>query len=56
MRETIAMTGLVAKTGNIAKNATRWDEERKRAEERKFHTVISMAKIKAIGQMSAPSP
>jgi len=56
MRETIAMTGLVAKTGNIAKNATRRDEERKRAEERKFHTVISMAKIKAIGQMSAPSP
>ena len=56
VRETIAMTGLAAKTGTIANTAIRRAEEKKGAEERKFHYVISMAKTKAIGPMNAPSP
>ena len=56
VRETIAMTGLAAKTGTIANTAIRMAEEKKGAEERKFHSVISMAKTKTTGLTNAPSP
>ena len=55
VRETIATTSLAAKTGIIAKSANTRVEETRGAEEKKFHTVTSMAKTKAIGQMNAPS-
>ena len=61
-REIIVMTGLVLKTGLaaktdiITKTATRMAEERRGVEEKKFHSVTSMAEAKAIGQMNAPSP
>ena len=61
-REIIATTGIVAKTGLaaktdiITKKATRMAEERRGLEEKKFHSVTSMAETKAIGQMNAPSP
>jgi hypothetical protein len=50
------MTGLAAKTDTIAKTVTRKAEEKRGAEEKKHHFVTSMAKIKAIGPMNAPSP
>jgi hypothetical protein len=55
VRETIATTSLAAKTGIIAKSTNTRVKETKGAEEKKFHTVTSMAKTKAIGQMNAPS-
>jgi hypothetical protein len=62
MREAIATIdqaakiGRAAKIGTIAKTVTRKAEERREAEEKKPHSVTSMAKTKAIGQMNAPSP
>jgi len=40
----------------IAKNDTTKAEETTAVEERKFHSVSSTGRTKAIGQMNAPSP
>ena len=49
-------TGLPVMTGPAAKNDTIAKTVARKAEEKKHHFVTSMAKIKAIGPMNAPSP
>ena len=48
-RDTTAMRDPIAKSDIIEV------EEKMATEEKRYHSVISMAKIKAIGRMNAPS-
>ena len=55
-RGTATKKGPAVMIAAIAKSGTRKTEETTVAEERKHLFVISMARTKAIGQTSAPSP
>jgi hypothetical protein len=52
-RKIVVKIGTTVMTVTIAKNGITRAEETMGAEERKSHSTISMAKIKAIGQMNA---
>jgi hypothetical protein len=55
-RGTVMMKGPTTTTVTIAKNDTKRAEETMGAEERKSLSAISTERIRAIGQMNAPSP
>ena len=55
-RERIAKRDTAAMKATNVKSDIIESEEKMATEEKRYHFVISMAKIKAIGQMSAPSP
>ena len=56
MRGTATKKDPTAMIVSIAKNDTTKAEETTAVEERKLHSVSSMGRTKAIGQMNAPSP
>ena len=56
VRETIATTNITAMSDTTAMSGTTGAEETTAAGKRKSRIVTSMAKIKAIGRMNAPSP